>query len=96
MGASLSDVSESAEQQLARIAEALGVSPDDVLRAALEQRFVEEAHAEAAREYARRLENPEEWDGELAEPEVWSEAVAEQAEDDDELDLWWRSPPPTG
>ena len=89
-------MSESADQQLARIAEALGVSPDDVLRAALEQRFTEEAHAEAAREYARRLENPEEWEGELDEPELWSEAVAEQAEDDDELDLWWGGAPPAG
>jgi hypothetical protein len=88
-------MSDSADQQLARIAEALGVSPDDVLRAALEQRFAEEADAEAARAYSRRLENPEEWEGELDEPELWSETVAEQAEDDDELDLWWGGSPPT-
>jgi hypothetical protein len=89
-------MAESADEQLARIAEALGVAPDDVLRAALEQRFAEEADAEAAREYARRLERPEEWEGELDEPELWSETLAEQTEDDDELDLWWGGAPPTG
>jgi len=89
-------MAESADEQLARIAEALGVAPDDVLRAALEQRFAEEADAEAARAFARQLESPEAWEGELDERELWSETLAEQTEDDDELDLWWGGPPPTG
>jgi hypothetical protein len=86
-------MADSADEQLARIAEALGVSPDDVLRAALEQRFAEQADAEAARSYARRLEDPDEWEGELDEPELWSETLEEQTSEDDELDLWWRDPP---
>src|SRR3954451_20682896 len=74
------------DEQLARIAEALGVSPDVLLRAALAERFAEQADAEAARAFAERLERPDEWDDELDEPDLWSETVAEQREPDDEID----------
>jgi hypothetical protein len=81
------------EARLDRVADALGVSRDDLVRAALEQRFAAEAEARVAREHADALERREEWEGELDEGELWSEALVEETSDEDELDLWWLSGP---
>jgi hypothetical protein len=79
--------------RLDRLADALGTSREELIRAALEQRFEQEAVARTAREHADALENPDAWEGELDEQELWSEALVEQTREDDEIDLWWYSGP---
>jgi hypothetical protein len=82
-----------AASRIDRLADALGTSREELIRSALEQRFEAEAVARTAREHAEALERPDEWEGELDEHELWSEALGEQTEEDDEVDMWWYSGP---
>jgi hypothetical protein len=72
-----------ADRLVRRFADAAGMSPDELLAQILGGRFEEEAEARAAESLAGQEDG-----GELEERERWSEAVAEETEDDDDA-RWW-------
>jgi hypothetical protein len=74
---------EDADRLVRRFADSAGMSTEELLAEILSGRFGQEAEARAA----ETLDGKED-DGELDESERWSEAVAEETEDDGDA-AWW-------